>query len=126
MKNRIFGLTFLFFFNFNPLFAQTDLSGTWEGAITIMGQDLKILVHFLADNQALSAKIDIPQQGAKGIALLAIAIAEFLQQALHRTMAHLFLMGFLKRKGNFAGLFAQPKNLGIGRATRFIPFNKTD
>jgi hypothetical protein len=69
MKNRIFGLTFLFFLNFNPLFAQTDLSGTWEGAITIMGQDLKILVHFLADNQALSAKIDIPQQGAKGIAL---------------------------------------------------------
>jgi uncharacterized protein len=69
MKNRVFRFIFLLSLVVNPLFAQNDLVGTWEGAITIVGQDLKIFVHFSADNQALSAKIDIPQQGAKGIPL---------------------------------------------------------
>jgi dienelactone hydrolase len=46
------------------------LAGPWEGAISVMGQELKIVVHF--DENAtggLGGTIDIPQQMAMGIPL---------------------------------------------------------
>ncbi len=51
------------------LFAQEDLSGSWQGAIKISGIELKIEVHFQKKTDSLTAHIDIPQQGAKGLPL---------------------------------------------------------
>ncbi|MCU0447884.1 MAG: alpha/beta hydrolase [Microscillaceae bacterium] len=69
MKTHLFSSILWFILSCGSLYAQNDLIGTWRGAITIIGQDLKILVHFATDNQQLTAKIDIPQQMAKGIPL---------------------------------------------------------
>jgi pimeloyl-ACP methyl ester carboxylesterase len=50
-------------------FAQDSLNGNWQGAIEIQGNALRIEVNFTTDPQGLAATIDIPQQGAKGLAL---------------------------------------------------------
>ena len=49
--------------------ADQGLSGSWEGAILIMGQELKIIVHFSEADGALKATMDIPQQMAAGLPL---------------------------------------------------------
>jgi hypothetical protein len=45
------------------------LAGPWEGAISIMGQELKIIVRFSEGNGVLKATMDIPQQMAAGLPL---------------------------------------------------------
>jgi pimeloyl-ACP methyl ester carboxylesterase len=50
-------------------FAQSPVAGRWEGAITVMGQDLGIVVVITDIGSVLTATIDIPQQGAKAIPL---------------------------------------------------------
>ncbi|HOW44992.1 MAG TPA: alpha/beta fold hydrolase [Candidatus Aminicenantes bacterium] len=45
------------------------LNGSWEGAISIMGQELKFAVHFSESEGTLKAAMDIPQQGAMGLPL---------------------------------------------------------
>lgn len=63
-------LTCLFLFGFTTTaFAQDAPTGTWNGAITIQGQELTINVHFATEEDTLTAKIDIPQQGATGLPL---------------------------------------------------------
>jgi len=49
--------------------AQDGLTGRWEGAISIMGSNLGIVVVFETAGEDLTARIDIPQQGAAGLAL---------------------------------------------------------
>ena len=49
--------------------AQEGVNGRWDGAISIMGSELGITVVFDALGEELSARIDIPQQGAAGLAL---------------------------------------------------------
>lgn len=51
------------------VFAQSALDGTWEGAIQIQGIELSIQVEFTSEGEEFSATIDIPQQGAKDLAL---------------------------------------------------------
>lgn len=46
-----------------------DLDGPWEGAIAIMGQELRIIVRFAAKGGELKATIDIPQQLAADLPL---------------------------------------------------------
>ncbi len=41
-----------------------EIEGHWEGAISVMGQELIIKVDFAVDEDVLSGTIDIPQQGA--------------------------------------------------------------
>jgi len=50
-------------------FAQGQLDGRWQGAIEIQGIALTIEVTFTTAPQGLAANIDIPQQGAKSLAL---------------------------------------------------------
>lgn len=53
-----------------PLGAQQpDVLGRWEGAILVLGSELGIGVQFAAEEDGLSATIDIPQQGAMGLPL---------------------------------------------------------
>ncbi len=49
-----------------------NITGHWSGAIVIAGTELGILVDFTMKADSLSATIDIPQQGAKGLALTAV------------------------------------------------------
>ena len=46
-----------------------EVDGHWEGAISVMGQELIIKVDFEVAGEVLSGTIDIPQQGAFGIPL---------------------------------------------------------
>ena len=52
-----------------PAFAQPSVAGRWEGAISVMGQDLGIVVVFTDVGAGMTASIDIPQQGVRGIPL---------------------------------------------------------
>ena len=58
-----------------PAFAQTSIAGRWEGVISVMGQDLAIVVVFTDVGAAMTATIDIPQQGARGIPLRSVRAA---------------------------------------------------
>ncbi|MDR9418270.1 alpha/beta fold hydrolase [Gracilimonas sp.] len=44
--------------------AQTSISGDWEGAINIQGQQLKVIFDIEGEPQNYSGTLDIPQQGA--------------------------------------------------------------
>ena len=55
--------------------AQERVAGEWEGAITLPGVDLGIIVHFIGQNEALQATIDIPMQMAKGLPLTNVRAA---------------------------------------------------
>lgn len=46
-----------------------DITGRWEGAITVQGTDLNIVVNFSEEDGQLVGTIDVPQQGATGIQL---------------------------------------------------------
>jgi CubicO group peptidase (beta-lactamase class C family) len=54
------------------LLAQ-DITGTWNGAIKIPGQELEIIIEFRNENDTLKGDIDIPQQGAKDMILTEIS-----------------------------------------------------
>jgi CubicO group peptidase (beta-lactamase class C family) len=49
--------------------ARIDLAGGWQGAISIMGMELEIIVNFNGEDDEYTGAIDIPQQGATGIEL---------------------------------------------------------
>jgi pimeloyl-ACP methyl ester carboxylesterase len=55
--------------------SAADLSGHWEGAIELPATNLAILVELKQVGDQWSGLIDIPAQGAKGLALAGIAIA---------------------------------------------------
>jgi uncharacterized protein len=72
MSRRTVGILIVFLLaliSARPAPAQPPVVGRWEGAITVMGQDLGIVVVFTDVGSFLTATIDIPQQGAKGIPL---------------------------------------------------------
>lgn len=48
--------------------APHEAAGTWDGEVAIPGQALHVVVHLEGDG-TLRGRIDIPQQGAKGLAL---------------------------------------------------------
>ncbi len=52
----------------------SPVTGRWVGQISIAGQALDIVVHFVEQDGGLTGSIDIPQQGATGIALDNIAV----------------------------------------------------
>lgn len=52
--------------------AQTSISGDWEGAINIQGQQLKVVFHIEGESGNYSGTLDIPQQGAMGLNLTRI------------------------------------------------------
>ncbi|MCA1562842.1 MAG: serine hydrolase [Acidobacteria bacterium] len=57
-------------FESRPVSAQTpDIAGRWEGAVQLPGTELKIEVELSRAASAWSGTIDIPAQGARGLAL---------------------------------------------------------
>ncbi|MCB0113027.1 MAG: alpha/beta fold hydrolase [Caldilineaceae bacterium] len=84
------------------------LPGDWDGRISILGQELRIIVHFSEDGDALTGTIDIPQQGAVGIPLENIA---FDAPAIHFEMlpapSTAVFDGTVQADGSLAGSFSQ-------------------
>ncbi len=68
MQRLLLSITVLLFSSL-ILFSQSEIDGTWDGAIDIMGTELIIIVKFYTDEDQLKATIDIPQQGAQGLSL---------------------------------------------------------
>lgn len=67
MKARRFILLVLLAVALLPSLAQ-NLCGTWHGALNVGGQKLGLIFHFYKDGSGkYSGKMDVPQQGAKGI-----------------------------------------------------------
>jgi len=54
--------------------ADEDVSGHWEGTIQLPGTELGVKVDLANDGGAWSGTIDIPMQGAKGLALSDISV----------------------------------------------------
>ncbi|MCP5062335.1 MAG: alpha/beta hydrolase, partial [Ignavibacteriae bacterium] len=48
------------------IFAQ-DITGDWYGVLDIQGQKLRIVFHIVENDGSLTATMDSPDQGAKGI-----------------------------------------------------------
>jgi pimeloyl-ACP methyl ester carboxylesterase len=65
----LFALLFAFFAILGAQATQEALTGPWEGAISVMGQELKIIVHFEEKDAVLKGTIDIPMQMAAGLPL---------------------------------------------------------
>ena len=62
--------------NPEPTAPTPDITGRWEGAITVLGSDLAIVVNFSDEAGALVATIDIPQQGGTSIPLHDVSNAD--------------------------------------------------
>lgn len=66
---RLLAITLLSFICCFSVNAQTSISGNWEGAINVQGQQLKVVFHIEGKSGNYSGKLDIPQQGAMGLNL---------------------------------------------------------
>jgi hypothetical protein len=65
-------ITFLFFALHSPAWTQDakPFLGTWNGALSLMGQELEIVLKFnLNEDKSISGTIDVPAQGAFDITL---------------------------------------------------------
>lgn len=72
-------LLFTFLSVNSSVFAQETepFLGTWKGALSIMGQEMEIIVKLsLDENKEIQGTIDIPMQGAEGINLGSFKIEE--------------------------------------------------
>ncbi len=92
------------------LMAEHAVDGEWNGAIKIMGTEMGITARFEGDGDALSATLDIPQQGAKGVPLQNVsyqhpdiqfeipgaAVAKFVGQVDGDSMSGEFLQSGMK------------------------------
>src|SRR5690606_25302091 len=54
--------------------SEVSATGTWEGAIEIPGSPLGVVVTLAGEAGSLSGTIDIPAQGAAGLALTAVSV----------------------------------------------------
>ncbi len=69
MKSKLFNTVLFLFCATFILQAQQSIVGHWEGAINLLGQQLTIMVDFKTSGDSIAGTIDIPQQGAKSLAL---------------------------------------------------------
>ncbi|HBP17257.1 MAG TPA: alpha/beta hydrolase [Planctomycetes bacterium] len=53
---------------------ELDLSGSWQGALSIGGTKLRLVFHFEREGEGYSAKIDSVDQGAKGIPVSGVTL----------------------------------------------------
>lgn len=53
--------------------AQDPLAGDWDVAVSIMGQELPLVLHIQEGESGLEGTFDSPAQGAFGLPILAIA-----------------------------------------------------
>jgi len=59
----------------SQIWAQ-DIKGEWQGALNVNGVQLRLVVHIKDDDGTLSATLDSPDQGAKGLPIKSISFEE--------------------------------------------------
>ena len=62
---KVYG-ALLLFIGFAPLYAQ-DVTGSWEGKLSVQGMEIPLVFNISTDGDAYSATMDSPSQGATGI-----------------------------------------------------------
>lgn len=67
-------LLFLLFTISETVVAQPSLSGTWEGSITIEGQELGVIFNIEGEAGNYSGTLDIPEQGASDLPLIYVVM----------------------------------------------------
>ena len=56
------------------IYAQ-DITGQWNGALSIQGQQLRLVIHVTRTGDGYTATVDSPDQGAKGIPVTTVTFA---------------------------------------------------
>jgi pimeloyl-ACP methyl ester carboxylesterase len=66
-----------------PALPAAPALGHWEGVIQVPGIELRVLIDLSQKDNALAGTIDIPQQGAKGLPLDAVALPAEAEGKIH-------------------------------------------
>lgn len=86
------------------VYAQ-DITGQWNGALNIQGQQLRLVIHVSRSGEGYTATMDSPDQGAKGIPVTTVT---FTAPAFRLEVANLRLEYSGELKGDvIAGTFKQ-------------------
>lgn len=88
--------------------AQPSLSGTWEGAISIQGQDLGIIFNIEGEAGNYSGTLDIPAQGATDLPLIYIIMrGDSISTAFNTGTGMGEFKGQLVNENNIEGTYIQ-------------------
>ncbi len=66
MKQPIFTLVFVLL---SMLTAKAQITGDWKGTLDVQGTQMDLIFHISQDGEAYKATLDIPAQGASGLAM---------------------------------------------------------
>lgn len=103
MKIFLIFLTVLFFSM--SIYSQ-DISGRWNGALDIQGQQLALIFNIEKDESGYKSTLDVPAQGAKGIAVASTTFANP-KLTLKVTAIGAEFVGDLNAEGKIVGNFTQ-------------------
>ena len=76
MQSKIIFIVIVLVLGISASYAEDRVAGHWEGHIEIPGQPIAVKVNFAIDESDWRGTIDIPAQGAKGLPLSEIHVAE--------------------------------------------------
>ena len=76
MQRKIIFIVIVLVLGISASYAEDRVAGHWEGHIEIPGQPIAVKVNFAIDESDWRGTIDIPAQGAKGLPLSEIHVAE--------------------------------------------------
>lgn len=99
-------LCFLLMFMISKALVAQDLTGVWHGNLEIQGMDLRISFNFSQTGNQLTATMDVPQQGAKGIPMSVVAF-ENKNLFMSLTQAGIEFKGMWKSDESVEGTFFQ-------------------
>jgi len=87
------------------IYAQ-DISGKWNGVLKVEGTDLGLSINISSTGDGLSATIDVPEQGAKGIPVTSISYED---SVLKFDISHAGILyeATLDTENTFVGTFKQ-------------------
>lgn len=105
--------------------ASSILDGRWDGAISVAGMELQVVVRFATADGVTTGTVDIPQQGATGLPLHEIEVnpPEVSFSMLEDPQTARF-SGALGEDGVLAGSFAQSGVEGTFTLQRSVPVDE--
>jgi len=87
------------------LSVNAQITGDWKGTLNVQGTNMDLIFHITENNGVYSATMDVPMQGAAGIAIEKVAFSDN-QLALSSSQLHLSYKGTLAGD-SIAGTFEQ-------------------
>jgi len=103
MKRIIFILATLLISN---IAFNQDITGEWNGALSVQGMKLRLVFHITQSGQNYTATMDSPDQGAKGIAMTATSFENNIL-TLEHSLAKIKYTGNLIKADSIIGNFVQ-------------------